>query len=375
MAPKKPNSKTKTNPQQSSPADNPPSSSLNNPLQPIAPLPPDYAQVLVDLKEHVGKAQTKAIVSVNQELIDLYLHIGQVLSARIASSQWGDKVIRRLAQDLRSAFPSISGFSRSNLFYMCQVYKIWSTYDIPVQQAVRLIPWGHHLIIASKVTDPSARFFYLQETISNRWSRAVLTAQIETGLHSRQGRALSNFSFTLPPPQSDLAQQTLKDPYVFDFLYLSKNVQERDLEQGLIDHIQKFLLELGAGFSFVGRQFHLQVGTRDFYLDLLFYHLKLRCFVVVDLKVEPFEPEFAGKMNFYLSAVDTQLKHPTDQPSIGLLLCKSKDKITVEYALRDIQKPIGVSDWEVKLIDALPDNFCGQLPSVEDIEKELKPNK
>ena len=262
----------------------------------------------------------------------------------------------------------MSGFSRTNLFYMCQIYNDWSTFDMPVQQAVGLIPWSHHLVIVSKVSEPSARLFYLQETITHCWSRAVLTAQIETGLHTRQGRALSNFSLALPSPQSDLAQQTLKDPYVFDFLSLSK-----DAQQGLIDHIQKFLLELGAGFSFVGRQFHLQVGSRDFYIDLLFYHLKLRCFVVVDLKVEPFEPEFAGKMNFYLSAVDAQLKHPNDQPSIGLLLCKSKDKIIVEYALRDLQKPIGVADWEIKILDSLPDNLQGQLPSIKDLETELKP--
>ena len=374
MASKKPSTKSPKQTQKPIPAPEQAPAPASLPIPPTLPnLPPDYAQVLVDLKDHVAKAQTKAVLAVNQDLIALYLHIGQTLSERIASSQWGDKIIRRLAQDLRTAFPAMSGFSRTNLFYMCQVYNAWSTFDMPVQQAVGLIPWSHHLVIVSKVSEPSARLFYLQETITHCWSRAVLTAQIETGLHTRQGRALSNFSLALPSPQSDLAQQTLKDPYVFDFLSLSKDAQERDLEQGLIDHIQKFLLELGAGFSFVGRQFHLQVGSRDFYIDLLFYHLKLRCFVVVDLKVEPFEPEFAGKMNFYLSAVDAQLKHPNDQPSIGLLLCKSKDKIIVEYALRDLQKPIGVADWEIKILDSLPDNLQGQLPSIKDLETELKP--
>ena len=369
MASKKPSTKSPKQTQKPIPAPEQAPAPASLPIPPTLPnLPPDYAQVLVDLKDHVAKAQTKAVLAVNQDLIALYLHIGQTLSERIASSQWGDKIIRRLAQDLRDAFPAMSGFSRTNLFYMCQVYNAWSTFDIPVQQAVGLIPWSHHLVIVSKVSEPSARLFYLQETITHCWSRAVLTAQIETGLHTRQGRALSNFSLALPSPQSDLAQQTLKDPYVFDFLSLSK-----DAQQGLIDHIQKFLLELGAGFSFVGRQFHLQVGSRDFYIDLLFYHLKLRCFVVVDLKVEPFEPEFAGKMNFYLSAVDAQLKHPNDQPSIGLLLCKSKDKIIVEYALRDLQKPIGVADWEIKILDSLPDNLQGQLPSIKDLETELKP--
>lgn len=234
------------------------------------------------------------------------------------------------------------------------------------------IPWGHNQVLLFKLKDPAQRLWYAAKTLEHGWSRAVLTLQIESELYARQGKAISNFAGTLPAPQSDLAQQSLKDPYVFDFLTLHNDALERDLELGLVDHIQKFLLELGAGFAFVGRQVCVVVGDDEFYLDLLFYHLKLRCFVIIDLKMRKFTPEDAGKMNFYLSAVDSQLRHPMDSPSIGLILCKTRDRITAEYALRDIAKPIGVAEWQASLVHSLPERLKGSLPSIEEIEAELE---
>jgi predicted nuclease of restriction endonuclease-like (RecB) superfamily len=234
------------------------------------------------------------------------------------------------------------------------------------------IPWGHNQVLLFKLKDPNQRLWYAAKTLEHGWSRAILTLQIESDLYARQGKAISNFAGTLPAPQSDLAQQSLKDPYVFDFLTLHDEAVERELETGLVDHIQKFLLELGAGFAFVGRQVCLVVGDDEFYLDLLFYHLRLRCFVIIDLKMRKFTPEDAGKMNFYLSAVDSQLRHPADAPSIGLILCKTRDRITAEYALRDIAKPIGVAEWQTKLVHSLPEPLKGSLPSIEQIEAELE---
>jgi predicted nuclease of restriction endonuclease-like (RecB) superfamily len=233
------------------------------------------------------------------------------------------------------------------------------------------LPWGHNLLLLHKLKSPAERLWYAQAAVENGWSRAVLSVQIEQRAHRRAGKAVTNFAATLPPLQSDLAQQTLKDPYVFDFLILDAAARERELEQGLADHIQKFLVSLGAGFAFVGRQVHLAVGDEDYYLDLLFYHLKLRCFVVIDLKMEAFKPEFAGKMNFYLSAVDAQLRHSDDQPSIGLLLCRGKNRLTVEYALRDLKKPIGVAEWRTRLVESLPRKLQSSLPTVGEIEAEL----
>lgn len=251
-----------------------------------------------------------------------------------------------------------------------------------MQQAVALLPatapepmvslpWGHNLVLLHKLKDRETRLWYAQAALEHGWSRAVLTVQIETQAYRRMGRAVTNFQRTLPPPQSDLAQQVLKDPYMFDFLTLSAEARERELEQGLTEHIQKFLMELGVGFAFVGRQVHLEVGGEDYYLDLLFYHLKLRCFVVLDFKMEAFKPEFAGKMNFYLTAVDEKMRHAADQPTIGLLLCKEKNHLTVEYALRDMKKPIGVAEWKTRLVESLPKNLRGVLPSVEELERGL----
>ncbi len=371
-------------------------------------LPADYTDFLESLKARVRLSQTKAMLSVNRELIALYWDIGRQIVHRQESEGWGKSVVDRLASDLQRSFPGMGGFSASNVSRMRAFFLAYgresenSAQAVPnlrnkksaqlvpklspalVAQAVRLpdadqppsslgeIPWGHNIVLLFKIADRAERLWYASKTIEHGWSRAILTVQIESDLYGRQGKAISNFTNTLPPPQSDLAQQALKDPYLFDFLTLHTEAIERDLESGLVDHIRKFLLELGAGFAFVGQQVHLVVGEDDFYIDLLFYHLTLRCFVVVDLKMRKFTPEDAGKMNFYLSAVDSQMRHPDDAPSIGLVLCKTRDRITAEYALRDIAKPIGVAQWQTKLVDSLPEPLKSSLPSIEEIEAEFE---
>jgi len=302
----------------------------------------DYPLLLEDLRSRIRAAQTRAALSVNRELILLYWEIGQRILESQQREGWGAKVIDRLATDLRSSFPEIGGFSRRNLQCMRSFAEEFSDPQI-VQQLVALIPWGHILQIQQKVRDQAARAFYIHQTLAHGWSRAVLVHQIESRLHRRQGKALNNFDRVLPAPQSDLVRETLKDPYIFDFLNLGDEVQERDLHQGLIEQVRRFLLELGAGFALVGAQYPLTVDGRDFFLDLLFYHLRLRCYVVVELKVGDFEPEHAGKMSFYLSAVDNLLRHPDDQPTIGLILCKTKHSLVAEYTLQGQQKPIGVA--------------------------------
>ncbi len=333
-------------------------------------LPSGYAPLLADLKARVHEARTRAVLSVNRELVLLYWHIGRQILRCQREEGWGAKVVERLAKDLRMEFPEMHGFSRANLLSMRAFADVYPD-DAIVQQLVGQLPWGHNVLLLAKVKNPEQRLWYAQQALEHGWSRAVLTIQIETRAHARAGKALTNFKQTLPPPQSDLAQQALKDPYIFDFLTLSVGARERELEQGLVDHVQKFLLELGVGFAFVGRQVHLEIGKEDYYLDLLFYHLKLRCYVVIDLKMEPFKPEFAGKMNFYLSAVDDCMRGPQDQPTIGLLLCRDKNRITVEYALRNMAKPIGVAQWQTRLVESLPRKLKGALPSVKDLEKEL----
>jgi predicted nuclease of restriction endonuclease-like (RecB) superfamily len=370
-------------------------------------LPAGYGELLEDLKNRVRAAQLKAAVAVNRELIQLYWDIGRLIVQRQDREGWGKSVVERLADDIQRAFPGLGGFSRSNVFRMRAFYEAYASdvagsgsaapksvgkkvaqavRQLPskkVAQAVRQtagpalpevlagIPWGHNIVLLQKLSGVDERFWYAAKIIEHGWSRAVLTVQIETDLYGRQGKAVTNFSTTLPSPQSDLAQQTLKDPYVFDFLTLSDEAHERDLEKGLVDHVQKFLLELGAGFAFVGRQVHMAVSDDDFYLDLLFYHLRLRCFVVIDLKMQKFTPEDAGKLNFYLSAVDSQLRHPDDEPAIGLVLCKTRDRVIAEYALRDINKPIGVAEWQTKLVHSLPEPLRSNLPTIEQIEEEL----
>lgn len=334
-------------------------------------LPTSYAPLLADLKARVRAAQVKAALSVNSELIQLYWHIGREILRCQSEQGWGAKVVERLAKDLRTEFPEVKGFSRSNMLYMRAFAEAFPDRTI-VQQLAGQIPWFHSCTLLDKVKDVTARLWYARKTLEHGWSRAVLTVQIETRLHERSGKAITNFDRTLPPAQSDLAREALMDPYTFDFLSLGEAAQERDLERGLVQHIQQFLLELGAGFSFVGRQVRIEVGGDEYSLDLLFYHLRLRCFVVVDLKMKPFEPEFAGKMNFYLSAVDDQMRHPDDAPTIGLLLCKdSRNRLKIEYALRDVKKPIGVAEWQTRLVESLPKKLRGSLPTVEELEREL----
>lgn len=330
----------------------------------------DYRALIKSLEERVRTAQLRASLAVNRELVMLYWSIGRDILERQRERGWGAKVIDQLSRDLRCAFPEMKGFSARNLKYMRAFAEAWPDEGF-VQQAAAQIPWFHNVTIVEKVKGAEERRFYMEQTVINGWSRNVLALQIETRLHDRHGQALSNFETTLPAPQSDLAQQITKDPYCFDFLTLHADARERELELGLVEHIRDFLLELGVGFSFVGSQVPLEVGGQDFFLDMLFYHLHLRCFVVVELKVGPFAPEHAGQLNFYLSAVDDQLRHPSDQPTIGILLCKSKNDVVVEYALRDMSKPIGVANWETRLVEALPDELKGRLPSVEEMEAEL----
>ena len=331
-------------------------------------IPEGYDEFLRGLKERIRTAQVRAALAVNRELVLLYWRIGQDILERQRQSGWGSKVIDRLAADLRSAFPEMSGFSPRNLKYMRAFAEAWPDEDF-VQQVAAQLPWFHNCTILDKLKNLAERIWYAQQTIENGWSRNILIHQIESNLFHRKGKAITNFDRTLPAPQSELAQQIIKDPYNFDFLSLGSEAKERDLERGLIAQLQKFLLELGVGFSFVGSQYPIEVDGEDFFIDLLFYHLKLRCFVVIDLKMDQFRPEYAGKMNFYLSAVDDLLKHSSDQRSLGIILCKTKKKMVVEYALRDTSKPLGVAEYRITA--ALPERLKGNLPSIEDLEAEL----
>ncbi len=332
----------------------------------------EYKIWLKDLKKKVLHTQIKAAVTVNATLLQFYWELGEEIVLRQAQSNWGDGFLKQLSQDLMAEFPELKGFSFSNIKYIRQWVLFYSGDKAIGQQLVGQliqIPWGHHLKIISRCKSVEEAFYYVQNTLENGWSRSVLTHQMESGLWLREGKAITNFTATLPAPQSDLAQQTLKDPYIFDFLTLSKKHSERELEQGLIEHITHFLLELGAGFAYMGKQYPVQVGEREFFIDLLFYHTQLHCHVVIELKVGDFEPEHAGKLNFYIKAVDEQLRKEADQPTIGILLCKNKDRLVAEYALSDIQKPIGVSEYQ--LTQSLPENLQSKLPSIEDIENEL----
>jgi predicted nuclease of restriction endonuclease-like (RecB) superfamily len=333
-----------------------------------SPSTQSYAALLTSIKERIQTAQVRAAVAVNQELVLLYWGIGKEIRNRQVQQGWGAKVIDQLAADLGRSFPEMKGLSPRNLKYMRALAEAWPE-DEFVQQPVAQLPWGHNVRLLDLVKTRDERLWYARAAIEHGWSRNVLEIQIEAGLYQRQGKAITNFTKTLPAPQSDLAQQLLKDPYNFDFLTLSKDASERELETGLVEHIQKFLLELGTGFAFVGRQVPLEVAGEDYRLDLLFYHLKLRCFVVIDLKAGPFKPEYAGKMNFYLAAVDDTRKHPSDNPAIGLILCKSKKEVVVEYALRHTATPMGIAEF--RHLEKLPAKFQGSLPSIEELEAEL----
>lgn len=333
-----------------------------------SPIPENYDDFLRDLKERIRSAQVRAALSVNRELVLLYWQLGQDILTRQRQQGWGAKVITKLSKDLRQAFPEMKGFSRTNLLYMRAFAEAYPDEQI-VQGVLGQITWYHNIALLDKLKSLEERLWYAQKTVEHGWSRNVLVHQIETGLHRRLGAALTNFDRTLPKPQSDLAQQLLKDPYNFDFLSLGEEVQERDLERALVNHIRDFLLELGVGFAFVGSQYHLEIDGDDYYIDLLFYHLRLRCYVVIDLKMKEFQPEYSGKMNFYISAVDDLLRHPDDQPTIGIILCRGKKKTVAEYALRDLNKPIGISTYKLK--DSLPQTLQGNLPTLEQLEIEL----
>tara|TARA_B110000211_G_scaffold61758_1_gene70073 strand:- start:5919 stop:6959 length:1041 start_codon:yes stop_codon:yes gene_type:complete len=335
-------------------------------------MPPQYTDWLIELKQRIHTAQQRASLRVNQELVLLYWQIGQDILTRQAQQGWGAKVIERLAHDLRTAFPKMKGFSPRNLKYMRTFAEAWPDLEF-VQQAVAQLPWGHNLVLLDKFNNTEMRTWYAQKTIENNWSRNVLVMQIESSLLERQGAAVTNFEARLPKPNSDLARESIKDPYRFDFLDLTDEAQEREIEHALVQHVTQFLLELGAGFAFVGRQVLLQVGEEEFFIDLLFYHLKLRCYVVIELKAGKFKPEHLGQLGFYMTAVDKQVKAEPDNATIGLLLCKSKDKVVAEYALGDKTQPMGIAEY--KLVESLPENLKTNLPSIEQIERELQGDK
>ncbi len=376
---------------------------------------PEYKNWISEVKQKVRSSQIKAAIAVNSALIIFYWELGKMLSEKISQSKWGDKILENVSKDLKDEFPDMKGFSVSNLktcrlfyeYFGSQVVNEIQTFKnrfpeigsqavnlfedewqiiekqeniihpqlgdelsmMIISNVVAQIPWGHIKLIITKIKNIKEALFYIEKTKENNWSRDTLGLQIKSGLYHRKGKAITNFSTTLPEPFSDLAKQTLKDPYVFDFLQLSESFKEKDIENQLVNHIRKFLLELGKGFAFVGQQFHLEIAGNDYFLDLLFYHIKLKCYVVIELKNTSFIPEYAGKLNFYLSAVDSILKEENDKPSIGILLCRNKNNIEAEFALRDINKPIGVSEFE--LTNVLPENLKSSLPTIEELEQNL----
>lgn len=369
--------------------------------------PTEYAGLLADIKARIQGAQTRAVFAVNAELIRLYWEIGRLLDARQAAEGWGARVIPRLAQDIRNELPEIKGFSARNIDRMLGFARAYPepadfsprpVAKLPTRAARKVpqpvartpakalspqpvaktsaadsllwqVPWGHHALLLEKVKPLPARRWYIEQTLAQGWSRHTLMLMIDSAAHTRQGAGASNFTLRLPVPQSDLVQQALKDPYIFDFLTLEEPFRERELETGLVRHLEKFLLELGQGFAFMGRQHRIAVADQDFYLDLLFFHVRLRCHVVIELKRGEFKPEYAGKMNFYCNLVDDHLRHPDDAPTIGLILCQRNNEVLAEYALRGVDKPIGVSTFE--LTRALPTALASALPSIEAIEAEL----
>ena len=328
----------------------------------------EYLSIIENIKHEINAAQYRAAVHVNADMLLIYYDIGCVINEH---KTWGSKFIDNLAADIRLAFPKSKGYSVRNLKYMAKFAETYAEREF-VQQVVAQIPWGHNIVILDKVNNLEERKWYIKKSAQNGWSRNVLVHQIESNLYQRQVLAekVSNFENRLPSHQSELAVQTMKDPYVFDFIVFNEDMLERDIEQALVRDVTRLLLELGTGFAFLGNQYHLNVGGDDFYIDLLFYNINLRCYVVIELKTGDFKPEYAGKLNFYLSAVDGILKKEQDNPSIGLLLCKSKNNVVAEYSLKDMSKPIGVSEY--KITSSLPDNLEKQLPSIEDIQKRIQ---
>jgi len=374
----------------------------------------DYARVLKDIKTRIRTAQVKAAFAANQEMLILYWDVGRMIEERQKQAGWGAAVIPRLSRDIRNEMPEVKGFSERNVKLMTQFYREYpsqgSIGQLPVAQLenkeksvpvllqhaaqhgaispltvakldpavilpplVAKLPWAHNVLLMQKIKDLSTRSWYMQATLQQGWSRDVLALMIDSRTHERHGKAITNFSDRLPPIQSDLARQVLKDPFIFDFTTLEEPFHERELETSLVRHLEKFLVELGQGFAFVGRQVHLDVGEQDFYIDLLFYHLRLRCFVVIELKKGAFKAEYAGKLNFYLNVADDKLRHPSDSPSIGLVLCQEENRLVAEYALKGVDKAIGVSRYQ--LTRALPKEFRSSLPSVAEIETELSSSR
>ncbi len=331
----------------------------------------DYRALITDLKTRIRSAQIKAALAVNTQLIALYWDIGKQIAEKQRASGWGDAVIEQIAKDLTRELDGLKGFSRSNLYNIKQWYGFYAPHGEKVQQLVGQIPWGHNVLIVQDIKERDKALWYVRKTIENGWSRNVLIHQIESQLYERQADKprIDNFAERLPTPQSDLVRETLKDPYLFDFLDVGEEAHERELETALVERITRFMLELGKGFAFVGRQYHLEVGGEDFYIDLLFYHLRLHCYVAIELKTGPFKPEYTGKLNFYLTALDEQVKMREDQPSIGLILCKNRNTIVAEYALRGVGKPIGIARYE--LSTTLPESLKESLPTVEEVEAEL----
>jgi len=334
----------------------------------ILPSDDNYASFLQALKTRIRTAQIKAALAVNRELVMLYWQLGREILARQQAEGWGAKVIERLAKDLKQEFPDVKGFSRSNLLYMRAFAEAYPDEQI-VQEVLGQIPWYHNIALLDKLKDPQQRLWYAQQTALHGWSRNILVIQIETGLFQRQGGAMTNFDRTLPPEQSDLSRQILKDPYNFEFLTISNDAQERDLERALVDRIRDFLLEMGVGFAYLGSQYRLEIDGNEYFIDLLLYHVKLHCYVVIDLKVTEFKPEYSGKMNFYVEAVNHLMREEADQPTIGIVLCRSKSRTIVEFALGSVHNPIGVATYRLR--DDLPPELKANLPTVEQLETEL----
>lgn len=333
-------------------------------------MPTWYPELLDSVAARINTGRQRAVATVNSELVLTYWAIGRDILDRQEQEGWGAKVIDRLSADLRERFPDAKGYSTRNLKYMRAFAAAWPDPAI-VQRSAAQLPWRQHQVLLDKLDRPDQRLWYAGEAISNGWSRDILVLQIDRRLHERTGKAITNLAATMPPEDSDMAQQSIKDPYIFDFLDLTERSRERDVETGLVDHIGKFLLELGQGFAFVGRQVRLEVDGDEFYCDLLFYHLRLRRYVVIELKSVRFEPGFLGQLGMYMAAVDDLLAHKDDEPTIGLMLCRGKNNVVAEWALRGYKTPIGVADWTNAITTALPDDIASNLPSIEEIEAEL----
>lgn len=336
-------------------------------------MPANYNAFIKEIKQRIAQQRLKTILSANAAMTVLYWEIGNAILEKQNTEGWGAKVIDRMSADLKKEFPAMKGFSPRNLKYMRKFAETWNDFEI-VQRTVAQIPWRSNITLMQKIKDPELRLWYARKTVEHGFGKDMLVFQIETQLHKREGKAVNNFKQALPPAKSDMANQIMKDPYVFDFVGNDKHLRELELEKKLVSHIQKFLLELGQGFAFVGRQVHLELGDSDFYLDLLFYHLKLRCYVVVELKTGEFDPGYISKLNMYINVVNDVLRHPDDQETIGLLLVKSKNKTVVEYSLAGFKNPIGVSNWENEIVKTLPEDLKSSLPTIEQIEKELEGN-